>query len=388
MRLSRVGNAIHSYLAEDADGNGQPDRWILAGSDSSPSLPRALLVGPYLHSQAGTNLGTMTFDSVTIVENRRVPPVTDCSVGQTLLSKTYDAGDPGALSDAFVVLRSGALRPAVVAPGRLRITGEGGDLATAVWYDIPGSDQLPQGGFIAELDLFLSPPGDADAADGLTLAFIERGAEILGPPGAPDLCGAPGGSLGYGGGTILERTDGHPSFAVEIDNWIGGGAPGNEPSDGGIQAGVGRYHVGLDLNGEVSSVQTNLDAGVPSHLLPDLFRPEGVHLHVQYFPDGTVDAYVSSNRSPFTMYHVISHRVPRLQGPVLLGITGGTGGAWCTREIDNFRVRLTSCAPGSGSGLHPVPIDLGNITGGGDGDLYTPAPHVGVDPRNGRFADA
>ena len=202
---------------------------------------------------------------------------------------------------------------------------------------------------------------------------------------ASDLVGLGGGGLGYWGGSLRARSECHPSFAVEMDNWIGGGEIANEPFDGGAPTHDFNYHFGLDLNAEITSVLTNVEHGVPTGLLPPIFGPAGVHVRVVYTPEGMVEAFVRANTAPFAEYQVLSHRIEPLSGPLLFGFTAGTGGATATHEVDNLVVRALSCAPAPPENMTPRLIDLGNIVGGGDGLRTTTPLYAGVDPRDGSF---
>jgi hypothetical protein len=623
MRLVRHGGTIYGYLAEDANSDGEPDRWCLVGSDSSLSSVPSLLVGVALHSQSGANLGTIVFDNVTFERPPDAIPLT-CDEGAVFAQRDFTSG-----------LGSGAKVAAPWSPytprvqgGRLNLTPETAfGVGAATWFDFGASTQeLAADGFVAEFDAYMSRTGvifgdvfpDLNPADGLTFAVVERGSEILGAcpdrseprvarftssalpwsgagcapavltsdigdltpsflstnsvrsqgdiwsggdsflyqyasltgdfdvavelrsyahstgvgrwgkfglmvrqtldptsrftmvaahgpsledparmtgrtvhldpgdvpmyesifpavgarprfqrltrrgnrvqgwvsdnpgladgalnpyndcnwiagavddwgPAAPatllvgfansnhnssgcaeqliqyrglpaarpspvplsDLVGFGGGGLGYGGGSLRGRTECHPSFAVELDNWVGGGEPGNEPFDGGSPTYDGNYHVGLDVNAEVSSIQTNVDHGVPTSYLPFIFDPaNGVHVKVRYEPGGTVTTYIRSNVPPAAEYEVLSERIPPLAGPLLFGFTVGTGAATATQEVDNLVVRRIACTEQPRSAKKPVLIDLGNVTGGGDGSRHSLAPYAGVDQRNGTFVTA
>jgi hypothetical protein len=387
MRLVRRGTAVYGYLAEDANGDGQPDRWCFAGSDSSPYMPEQLLVGVALQPQAGTNLGTIAVDSVTIERPGRSPPL-DCEPGSVFASSDYSSGFGALAPSVRIAVKSGAFTPAVTG-GRLRLMQDGTfSASTAVWYDITGSETLTANGFLVEFDAFMVKPGlpgDVNPADGMTFAVVQAGSGL---GDLTQLGGDGGGAIGYGGSRLRELAECHPSFAVEMDNWVGGGEPGNEPFDAGAPNFDGRYHFGLDVNAEVSSIQTNADLGVATDLLPDAFDPAGVHVRVRYSPDGQVDVFARSNRPFSAEYPVLSAALPPLAGPVIFGFTAGTGAATSTQEVDNLVVTSLSCAPPSGFTAAGYAIDLGNIAGGGDGARDLPAGFIGVDPRNGRFATA
>jgi hypothetical protein len=268
--------------------------------------------------------------------------------------------------DLGIVVQGGNFKPAVVG-GRLRVTDQGtGGSANAVWYGVP-ADPLADGapllreGFLVEFDAFMTRdipanPADRNPADGMTFAAVATGendglASAVGPfpPGldVPSLRGGGGGALGYEAHTLRERTEGHPSFAIEMDNWVGGGEPGTDPGDGGSPNNEPNYHLGVDVNASVSSIQTNVRNGVPTGELPDIFSPDGVHVEVMYRPDGAIDVWVSGvtqDGTAVTRRPVLSTMIPPLpDGDVVLGFTGGTGGATCTQEIDNFSLSMICC---------------------------------------------
>jgi hypothetical protein len=284
-----------------------------------------------------------------------------CSRGDELASLGYDSPD-----DLGVIVQQGAFRPAVV-EGRLRITQQGtGDSANAVWYGVPadpsvGGAPLAAEGFFAEFDIFMTRDGvptnpDANPADGMTFAVVSTGADDAlasaiapFPPGldVATLRGGAGGALGYEAHTLRERTECHPSFAIEADNWVGGGEPGTDPGDAGSPNFDGNWHIGVNVNASVSSIQTNVGFGVPTGALPYIFSPQGVHVEVMYKPDGSIDVWVTGvdrNGDPVPRRKVLSTQIPPLPAAdLVLGFTGGTGGATCTQEVDNFRLSSLCC---------------------------------------------
>src|SRR5262245_58616134 len=157
-------------------------------------------------------------------------------------------------------------------------------------------------------------------ADGLTFAVVQIGAETAVNGTPADLCGDAGGAIGYGNGMLKALAEKHPSFAVELDTWVGGGEPSNEPPQAGSNVIQDAYHVGLNVNGEISSIQTNEDFGVPSSSLPRIvLGGGGVRVKVRYAPDGQVDVWVRQISGSLLEYHVLSHKVPPLQGHVMFG---------------------------------------------------------------------
>ncbi len=239
--------------------------------------------------------------------------------------------------------------------GRLRLTLDGvGPSASAVWY-LPGGDaQVLRRGFKAEFDAFLRKgegpcePTGSLPGEGFTFAVMEA-------PTLDGLCGNEGSSLGYAGGTIQERTEGHSSFAVEIDavtssvysgfsNVTIGGRPVNEPPDGGYPYSSCGYHFGLDLNGSGFTLQTSRDLGLGSESLPDIYSERGIHVEVIYAPNGHTEVHAAQNDGSVPRTKVLSYGIQPLAGEVVLGFTGGTGPGTSTQEVDNLTVGSLCCA--------------------------------------------
>jgi hypothetical protein len=246
VRLVRAGTAIYSYLSDD-DGAGRPRQWQLLGSDSSVGLPPTILVGmaSHNHGSAGNNPMVLTFDNVSIVEG--APPDMICEITGPLTGTDFNFPDNAPISAlGGVVVSATGFAPAILG-NRLRINEDGiASQANAVWFPLPGTEILTRDGFDADYDVIMSkgaggcdPAADPNPADGMTFAVVEVGG-TGNPAGAfpPDLAiadlrGDGGGAEAYEGFTLRGRNEGHQSFSVEADNWVGGGEPGNEPGDGG-----------------------------------------------------------------------------------------------------------------------------------------------------------
>jgi len=290
-----------------------------------------------------------------------------------------------------IAVQGGGFAPAITG-GRLRVSVENiGSQANAVWYGV-SADSAAEGfpvldeGFIAEFDAFMTRANIADPADGMAFAVVATGVtdglvSAIAPfPTGLDvrsLRGDGGGAIAYEGATLRQRTECHPNFAIELDNWVGGGEPGNEPADGGSPNFDGNYHVGLDVNSSVSSTQTNVDFGVPTTALPNIFDSRGVHVELQYRPDGAIDVWVSGfDRGGVAIprLKVLSSFIPPLpSGDVVVGFLGATGGATCTTEFDNFKLSGMCCEfqdsvaiAGSGEGTVGSPISLSATLAGAD----------------------
>ncbi len=113
---------------------------------------------------------------------------------------------------------------------------------------------------------------------------------------------------------------------------------------GGPNEGAGSgcgYHAAVNINSSVDSIQRNAQFGVPDSDLPPIFDPAGVHVEV-FYHDGQIDVFMTGNDGGERM-QVLGTTIPALPaGDVVLGFTGGTGGANATQEIDNF-VLSTIC---------------------------------------------
>ena len=330
MRMYRVGALIQTQLAFE-DENGDPIQWQTIGGDSHPERPDTLLVGLALTNHSA-DVGSAVFDQVSI---EAYDPGADESVrGDEIGPLDLTAGDPA--DSGLVVVQGGGYRPEVLDNGHLRITSNAvGGSANAVW--LPQPLDLSSG-FVLEFDAFMGPAGcdpgaDPNPADGFTLTMIEAGG-TGDPMGAwpsdlqlDSLRGDGGGSEGLWGNALLGRTEGHGSFSVELDNWVGG----FDPATGGSPNSDCSYHVGLLANTMVNAhVATNMDLGVGAADLPNLFTEEGVHVAVKYAPNGHVTVTLNDE-----LVVVDSHVVP-LSGDLILGFTGGTGGATADQEVANI----------------------------------------------------
>ena len=330
MRMTRTGDLISTQLAFE-DEDGQPMQWQTIGGDSHPDRPDALLVGLALTSHSG-DPGSAVFDQLSI---ESYDPGADDSVrGDLIGALDLAAGDP--VNSGLVVVQGGGYRPEVLDNGHLRITSNAvGSSANAVWL----ADALPlSAGFVLEFDAFMGPVGcdpgaDPNPADGFTMTVIEVGG--TGNPlgawpsdlGLDSLRGDGGGAEGLWGNALLGRTEGHASFSVEFDNWVGG----FDPITGGSPNNDCNYHVGLLANTMVNAhVQVNEDVGVGPGDLPNLFTEEGVHVAVKYAPNGHVTVVLNDELT------VIDAHIPPTSGDMVLGFTGGTGGATADQEVANL----------------------------------------------------
>src|SRR5262249_19910493 len=106
---------------------------------------------------------------------------------------------------------------------------------------------------------------------------------------------------------------------------------------------------GIDINGKITSVQTDRDFGVltghvpPIIKLPNLYDPAGVHAEVIYDPEGRVSVYLTGNSGDVARTQALSSPISPLHAPIVLGFTGATGGATTTFEVDNVNISSTCC---------------------------------------------
>jgi len=345
MRLVRIGRAIYSYLA-DADQTGAPVRWCLIGSDSDLALPATLLVGLAVTSNVPDVLASAMFDRV---ELRNLSSSTlDCS--ETVVPLGFDVS----------TAHNGVFPPVEVKAGRWRLSLEGmASAASAVWFQGADRGELATRGFEAKFKAFAAHSGvlgKANPGDGM--AFVAIVAGLHAPAIRVDnLLGGIGGLLGYEGGTIRERTECHPSFAVELDLFRGGGEPGNEGL--GSPGESGSYHLGIDVNSSVSSLRQSTEFG-PT-VLPDLFDLLGIQVLVRYQPTGLIEvSLLHSSGKPAGP--VVKAFIPPLSGEMIFGFTAATGTATVTQEISDFEVRYLTCKS-------TPPFRRGDPDGNGDTDI-------------------
>jgi hypothetical protein len=306
-------------------------------------MPDTILAGVALTSHDGGNTGSITFDNFTFTALPEEPEV--CSVTAEVTGTDFEAPDGTPLPPPFVTVTGGAFAP-VIMGNRLRLAVEGtGGSANAVWFPTDGLD-VPAQGFVVEFDAYMSHsipanPWDANPADGMTFAAVEGNAAF-----AVNLRGDGGGSLGFEGNALRGLNEDHRSFAVEADNWVGGGNPGTDIEGSGSPNYDFNYHVGVDIDGSASSIQTNHQLGVRTNQLPDIFHADGAHFEVRYSPKGNIDVWVSGMRGATAVprTQVLSAAIPPLRGPdMLIGWTAGTGGATCTMEVDNVSLSSICC---------------------------------------------
>lgn len=342
MKLLRRGNTIYTYLAED-DGTGTaPYKWVHIGVDSDPNTPQTILGGFALTSHAGCNTGQVDIDNVTI-EALPPCPAEFCNAVDVLAGTDFeypDGTDPAALG--FTNVQGGDFRP-VIAGGRLQVTNEStGGSANVVWFPTDGYNLADQG-FVVDFDAYMTRANLDNPADGMAFSVLQGNTTdpwlyLAGKRGDG------GGALALWGNELMWRAEGHPGFAVEIDNWLGGGEPGNEPDGTGSWQYPGKYHIGLDHSWNITSDPTNVQYTGDTDL-PDIFAPTGVHFTVIYSAKGQVTVKVAANDGSYPERTVISACIPPLEGDVIFGFHGATGGATCTQEFDNVVVSSICCDP-------------------------------------------
>jgi hypothetical protein len=336
VRLVRCGDNFFSLFADDVAG--EPGPWVFAGGDYHRDAPRTLLVGlvASAHNTGGANLLSVDYDNWNLEQKTELP--SDCKVTRQLFLDDYEDGvlDPLYLA----VLGAGAFTPAETM-GRLRLTQDAtGGSATAVWLNTNGIP-LAATGFSVEFDAYYSKaPNTNDPADGYTFAVVQGDFAS-----ATALVGDAGGGEGYNRGDHnaipAARLKG---FAVEIDNWDGGHGSNDPPGQGANGSNQDdRYHMGINFNFDEQSGVNNVEYGAK---LPPLYnRAMGNHVEVFYNPAdttgtgvSTISAFVTANDGTFPRTKVLEAKGPKLAGNIFMGFTGGTGGASCTQEVDNFRL--------------------------------------------------
>lgn len=342
MKLLRRGNTIYAYLSED-DGTGTaPYKWVHIGVDSHPNTPDTILGGFALTSHAGCNTGQVDIDNVSI-EALPPCPAEACNAVDVLAGTDFEYPDGTDPQDrGFTNVQGGGFRPVIVG-GRLQVTNEStGGSANAVWFPTDGYN-LADVGFVVDFDAYMTRQDLNNPADGMAFSVLQGNTT---DPwlNLPAKRGDGGGSLALWGNELMWRAEGHPGFAVEIDNWLGGGEPGNEPDGTGSWQYPGKYHIGLDHSWNITSDPTNVQYTGDTDL-PDIFAPTGVHFTVIYSAEGQVTVKVAANDGTYPERTVISACIPPLEGDVIFGFHGATGGATCTQEFDNVIVSSICCDP-------------------------------------------
>ncbi|MCZ6795568.1 MAG: hypothetical protein O7J95_18340, partial [Planctomycetota bacterium] len=367
IRLQRNGNYFWSSFAADVDG--QPGTWHVAGGDyHQGEAPGSLLVGlvSSSHGSGGSNVMVVDYDNLTI-ETLDMPDMAIVKGDEVLLEEDFEAGlDPATID---VTSAGGNFTPAVVA-GRLRVTVDGeNDSRNAVHISADGLN-LGDRAFCAEFDVFIS--GNPTEADGGVFAVTQGSfADSIGRVGGG------GGAAGWNFGDHNENNGRRPSFAYEFDTWDGGHGDNDPPGGFGANRGSGLWHVGIDFNESITSAVNHVEFGVE-----DIFtlfnNADGAHMEVCYAPMGDqslIQTWLTANDGSFErtlMGEVIG---PRLNGDVYISITGATGGANETKEVDNI-VITAACTENADSvsiaGAPAEPAseaDLTAVVGGAEGDV-------------------
>ena len=360
IRLIRCGPNFVSMFADADPETGEPVDWIVAGSMTHPEMPDTVFVGLAGTSHDGANLASVTFRDFSCEQvewpEPAFPPVEES------VSYDFELANDADLSAEFGAAVNTTNFVPTTRDGRLTITDDTvASTAATVWFpdEIPADRALE-----IEFDFFVS--GEGDNADGFNVALTEVVSGDLNE--IANKIGDAGGSAGYDTGdynAVPQDPRRRIGFACEIDNWDGGvGSNDRGPSNP-------HYHIGLNANDDNQSGQNSFDNGFGGDNgsaggLPAVHNvPEGAHIRMIYQPVeealARVQIVLSSNvaGSTFGEQTVVSGFVPALRGNAFIGVTGGTGGAAATQQIDNLVVRVAP--PGGGQ----VPGDF-NQDGGLD----------------------
>ncbi|HVR75153.1 MAG TPA: hypothetical protein VMT52_12505, partial [Planctomycetota bacterium] len=362
LRMVRRGSAFYGYGSVDGVA------WTSLGAGAWPDAPETMLVGVAATSHADCTTMDVAFDKFRITDPPPIEPALDGDVippGAIVASTDFDDDREGECPGGWICSRwgSGEFEPGVTR-GRLRLgnlhtrgADDGANVAATAFLDRTFDPRRP---YLFDFDVHFSydqrATGDGfSPADGLTFAVVGTG---TGTERLDLRLGDPGRGLGYhrmnlsqDESVVRSRDFSLNSFAVEFDNrhsadvlneGEGSVATAWDQSGGAARTGTGTYHVALDVNSSIYSVQRNLQVKVPDAALPDIYDPAGIHARVLY-DNGRVKVWVGSNREENgVMTLVIDAEIEpvALNAPsVLMGFTAATGAATCIMEVDNFEVR-------------------------------------------------
>lgn len=254
-----------------------------------------------------------------------------CSTPGTCITDTFS----GSLSDDWQTLRSsGTFTPQVVG-GRLRLTPDSTNIATATTFlrQFPSENNR----VVVEFDFYAyKNNGATNAADGVTVTFSDR--DITPFPGSF------GGSLGY-----AQRNNGDPGFN---GGWLGIGLDefGNfsNPTEGRV-GGPGARSNAIAIRGYGSGTTgyrylRGTSANISPAVLTSSTTPHRYRITIDN-SNGT-QALVKIERNAGSGYVTLVSEFdalneagqPAIPEKLVLTLTGSTGGSSANHEIDNIQV--------------------------------------------------
>lgn len=254
-----------------------------------------------------------------------------CSTPGTCITDTFG----GSLSDDWQTLRSsGTFTPQVVG-GRLRLTPDSTNIATATTFlrQFPSENNR----VVVEFDFYAyKNNGATNAADGVTVTFSDR--DITPFPGSF------GGSLGY-----AQRNNGDPGFN---GGWLGIGLDefGNfsNPTEGRV-GGPGARRNAIAIRGYGSGTTgyrylRGTSADISPAVLTSSTTPHRYRITIDN-SNGT-QALVKIERNAGSGYVTLVSEFdalnetgqPAIPEKLVLTLTGSTGGSSANHEIDNLQV--------------------------------------------------
>ncbi len=373
LRLVRRGNSFYGYASRD----GSPGSWRALGSFAWYEPPRTMLVGVASSSELGCEAQVISWDRYSRgFPSPIVPKYVEGEVVKPLGRFDFDADLEGDCPVGWTCTSSSATFKPKVVENRLRITnlrndpqGSGQNAATAAYWNRPLD---LRGFFLLEFDVFArynahqagDGPGGAPG-HGLTLFLMGIDRAQKDNPGLLDFRrGDAADGLGFAkinqsrDESVLRTADAsRNSIAVEIDlrhtsevvnDGDGVNVSGWDPIAGPLGTGTGPYHVAVDANATVHSLQRNLQFGVPDDRLPDVFDPEGIHVQVLY-DHGHVRAWLRPNRGGgggggigppggTPVLDIETEPVEENASEGYVGFSGGTGEETVILEIDELNV--------------------------------------------------
>lgn len=259
-----------------------------------------------------------------------------CSTTGTCITDTFD----GTLSNDWQTLRSsGNFTPQVVA-GRLRLTPDTNNIATATTLlrQFPSENNR----VVVEFDFYAyKNNGSTNAADGVTVTFSDR--NITPFPGSF------GGSLGYAQRTYTNPANNDPGFN---GGWLGIGLDefGNfsNPTEGRI-GGPGLRSNAIAIRGYGSGTSgyrylRGTAANISPSVLTSSTTPHRYRISIDN-SNGT-QALVKIERNAGSGYVTLVNEFdalneagqPAIPEKLVLTLTGSTGGSSANHEIDNLQV--------------------------------------------------
>jgi hypothetical protein len=348
VRLNQSGPAQNLLIVVSGSvtigNNARINGFILAGGGLTINNSAGTIINGGITANGAVSSGSnssITFNSTAL---SLLQAGVVCSLGLNCFNDTFQTSS---LSDSWVVTRSsGSFTPSIV-NGRMRITQNVGDQATAATFQrlFPGVANL----VVVEFDQFAYGSTSGEGADGM--AMVLSNASITPQPGAF------GGPLGYG------VKPGIPGFA---GGWLGVGIDeyGNYSAEGG-PASPGRRRQAVALRGSGSGSNgyrylagtcnngtTNINSNCLSPTV-DNNSASGHRYKVTVDSRVSGQAMVKVERNTGSGYQTLINNFNALSASgqaavptnFVLSLTGSTGGANNIHELDNLQICALKSEP-------------------------------------------